>query len=93
MSDTKKNLITAKRLLEIYAMPVIGTEEIKEVFDCGVATANRRRAAVAPVMMEKEIIQWKPGYIDPRVAFEVWGFDIEGITTAYKKMLKLGVVK
>lgn len=70
-----------------------GTRQIMELFDVGRSAAVRIKNEVKAEMLKRKIYTWNPTNINTRLAFELWGFDLESAERAYKKLTQLGLPK
>lgn len=70
------NKIDIQTALEMYYGTIeIGTAEIKQLFGISSTTATLRKKQVLEVMADRNIKPWRSGFINTKLAFEVWGID------------------
>ena len=72
----------------------LSNKEIQELFmsrqgkNISGATIIKLKDAVKKVAIEREIPVWDKGCVNTKLAFEVWGLDIDVLEKRYKKLKK-----
>ncbi len=83
----------ALAIRKYYEKRELNSQDIKELFLCGNTTSTKLKKQVLEKMAETKTRTMMPGYINTRVAYEVWGLEIEDLEARLKKMQRLGFVR
>lgn len=85
----KPDIMTALRIY--YENPEIGNAEIRELFDVkSTATLARMKRRVKEQMDREGIGAFGHGMVNTKVAYAVWGLDVEDLEKRREKLLNLG---
>lgn len=79
-----RNLKEAVKLY--YSKPELETQDIMSVFGCSSSTARRLKNQVQRKQIERGILTFSSSTINTRLAFELWGIDVD---QAEKNLFKL----
>lgn len=74
-----------------YSTYYIGNSEIKAIFGVGDNTAIRLKKQVQAAEIERNIVQAVPFKVNTKLAFEVWGIDVQELEHNRKKLQDLGL--
>lgn len=75
-----------------YGTGYIGNKEISRIFGTNSSTTIRRlKRPVEEVEAERDIPKVVPNHLNVKVAFEVWGIDVEELVRNRKKLQQLNL--
>lgn len=74
-----------------YAKTEIGTSDIMELFSVKKAKATRLKNEVREEMAKESVKSWLPFSINTKIAYKVWGIDIEDMKKRLKELQRLGM--
>lgn len=75
-----------------YSYPEIGNAEIRELFgNLGSSTIAKYKDAVKQEQMERNVKTMCLNTINTRVAYEVWGIDVDDLEKRRKALKRLGL--
>ena len=72
----------------------LSNKEIQELFESrqgksiSSTTISKLKAEVQKVATERNVPVWDKGCVNTKLAFEVWGLDIDDLEKRYKKLKK-----
>lgn len=90
----RKTLPPLEKAVEMYYLKTeLTSQDVRELFDCARATAVRIKREVLDVMAERKVRCWTPGAISTKIAYEVWGIDIDEYEKRFLKLRKLGLTQ
>jgi hypothetical protein len=73
--------------------PEIGNQQIMELFDISGTYASQMKKQVQREMVSRGIYTWNPKNVNTKIAFEVWGINLEQAEKAYRKLKQLDMLK
>ncbi len=79
-----------------YSKSELDNEDILDLFGISKTTLRRKKNEVLKVMAQKGVKSWIPHTVNTKVAFEVWGIDVDDYERRLKKLNQLkqqGVIK
>ena len=76
-----------------YSKSELTTSDIRALFGCGVTKAVNIKKEVQARMAKEKIHCWTPGAVSTKVAFRVWGIDIDEYEKRLLKLRKLGLTQ
>ena len=82
------DLKTAIRLY--YEKSELTSKDIMELFSVSMSCAGNMKRRVRKVMTERNVSTYYPRTINTKVAYDVWGINIEECEKHYAKLIKLG---
>ena len=75
-----------------YTYPEIGNEQMRELFGgLGNSTAAKYKRPVRDIQIERKIPTMSVATVNTKVAYEVWGIDIEDLVERRRMLKKLGM--
>lgn len=91
--------MTAKRIKDIsVALKIyfenfeIGNAEIEQIFgSMSSATMSKLKKMAREKMVEEEMLQYSAHSVNTKIAYKVWGIDIEDLKKRRKELMKLGL--
>ena len=75
-----------------YSKTELNTSDIRALFGCGACKALNIKKEVQARMAKENVHCWTPGAVSTRIAYEVWGIDIEDYEKRLTKLRKLGLI-
>ena len=72
-----------------YEKPELTTKDIKELFGVCDSKACVMKKKVKEEMIKSDVKSWLPYSINTRVAYKLWGIDIEDFESRLKKIRRL----
>lgn len=74
-----------------YEKPELTSADIKQLFDVCGATATQKKREVLNEMAKQDppVRTWQRGAINTKIAYKVWGLNVEDIENRLKKLSKL----
>lgn len=82
-----KDVGTAVRIF--YSCPELGTKDIMELFSCSAATANKLKAPVRQLQLERGILTFSCHTVNTQCAYDAWHIDIKEMERRAAKLNKL----
>ena len=83
------NIETAVRLY--YEKPEITNADIKKLFGTGETQTIKIKRAVKEEMAKQGVKSWLPHSVNTRIAYKVWGIDIDDFEKRLKKLRALAL--
>lgn len=92
MRARKKQISSIDTALRIYYQySELQTPQIIELFDIkGSAAAARYKKAVIDEQLKRGVKSFIQGSVNTRLAYEVWGIDVDDLEQRRKKLVELG---
>lgn len=72
-----------------YEKSEITNNDIKELFGAGSTLTAKLKKAVLQEMAKRDVKSWLPYSVNTKIAFEVWGLDIDDYEKRLKKLRTL----
>lgn len=76
-------------VLMYYEKPELTTPDVKELFGIKDTHAAKLKKQVKEEMAKQGVKSWLPHSVNTRIAYEVWGIDIEDYEERLKKLKRL----
>lgn len=76
-------------VLMYYEKTELTTADIKKLFEMGNTQAAKIKKQVKQTMAERGVKSWLPNSINTKVAYEVWGINIEDYERRLEKLKRL----
>lgn len=83
------NIETAVRLY--YEKPEITNADIKKLFGTGETQTIKIKRAVKEEMAKQGVKSWLPHSVNTRIAYQVWGIDIDDFEKRLRKLRALAL--